>query len=46
MKSAAVVFACVACVGSYGHSLMRDAIKSRITSDAVGRSSHRELQVC
>ena len=42
-----VVFAFVASsghVGSYGHSWMRDAVKSRITSDAVGRSSHQELQ--
>jgi len=31
-------------VGSYGHSWMRDAVKSRITSDAVGRSSRQELQ--
>ena len=42
-----VVFAFVASssrVGSYGHSWMRDAVKSRITSDAVGRSSRQELQ--
>jgi len=39
-----IVIASSARVGSYGHSWMRDAIKSRVASDAVGRSARQELQ--
>jgi hypothetical protein len=39
-----IVSASSARVGSYGHSWMHDAIKSRVASDAVGRSPRQELK--